>query len=306
MKIHFNKLKPVLFAIALAFVMLLGPIVTVRADAAILLRGFDVPALVPFDNDVIYWPIGVTFDGQNLWYSQPSNHTADIFLTTTTGHLLRTLSVVNQAGALAWDGNYLWVAIAANGPNSSTCVSGVNGCALLYQVDVHRNQVVKTLDISQIFATDQECNFIDGLSYDSSTNTLWVSPDIGCAFAFADNPCSIGFVYQITTSGQLLKRIQEPFAVAGVANSGNRLYMVSCSLPGAHGQRPVFTTRLDGSVVANFTTVSVSGQHESAESLVFDSQTFQNACALWVMQDYGFPFDASLAAYKIRCPQNTQ
>ena len=304
MKIHFNTLRLVLFGIALVLVILLGPIVAVRADAAYSYGVSAYPALVPFDNDVIYWPIGVAFDGHNLWYSQPSNHTADIFLTTTTGHLLRTLSVVNQAGALAWDGNFLWVAIAANNPNGVTCTPGVSGCALLYQVDVVRNKVVKTLDISQIFAADQECNFIDGLSFDSSTGTLWGSPDIGCAFAFTGNACGVGFVYQITTAGKLLKRIQEPFGVAEVANAGNRLYMVSCSLPGHHGQRPVFTTRLDGSVVANFMTVSVSGNRESAEALAFDSETFNNACALWVVQDYGIPFDASLAAYKVPCPSN--
>jgi hypothetical protein len=55
MKIHFNTLRLVLFGIALVLVILLGPIVAVRADAAVLLRGFDVPALVPFDSDVIYW-----------------------------------------------------------------------------------------------------------------------------------------------------------------------------------------------------------------------------------------------------------
>jgi hypothetical protein len=110
-------------------------------------------------------------------------------------------------------------------------------------------------------------------------------------------------VYQISTTGKLLKRIHEPFGVAGVAKAGNRLYMVSCQFPGAR-QRPVFTTRLDGSVVANFTTVSVSGNRESAEALAFDSETFNNACALRVVQDYGIPFDASLAAYKVPCPSN--
>jgi hypothetical protein len=43
MKIHFHTLGLVLFGIALVLVILLGPIVAVRADAAVLLRSFGVP-----------------------------------------------------------------------------------------------------------------------------------------------------------------------------------------------------------------------------------------------------------------------
>ena len=289
---------------AVLFAVISLPSVTmVRADAT-LLRGFDVPATTPFNNDTIYWPIGVAFDGTNLWYSQPSNITASIFLTTTTGHLLRTLNVINQAGALAWDGTYLWVAEASNNVNSATCSVGVSGCAFLSQIDVHKNTVVKTVDISAVLAPDNECNFIDGLAWDSSTSSLWVSPDIGCLAPFVPNFCQVGFVYNVDTSGRLIKKIQEPFAIAGFTRVGSHLYMVTCGSRATHGQRPIIKTRLDGTPVSNFTTVSVSGNRESAESLSFDSNTFSNACALWVMQDYGIPFDASLAAYKIPCPQN--
>jgi hypothetical protein len=103
----FRKTRLLIIVAALVTVISAPSVSVVRADAT-LLRGFDVPATAPFDNDVIYWPIGVTFDGTNFWYSQPTNNTANsIFLTTTTGHLLRTLNVINQAGALAWDGTYL-------------------------------------------------------------------------------------------------------------------------------------------------------------------------------------------------------
>jgi hypothetical protein len=299
----FRKTRLLLITAALVAVISAPAVSVVRADAT-LLRGFDVPATAPFDNDVIYWPIGVTFDGTNLWYSEPTNNTANsIFLSTTTGHLLRTLNVINQAGALAWDGTYLWVAEASNNPNSQTCTVGVSGCAFLYKVDVNKNKVIKTVDISAVFAPDQECNFIDGLNWDPSTNSLWVSPDIGCAAVFAP-PCSIGFVYNIDTNGNLIKRIQEPFGVAGVARVGSHLYMVTCKTKTTQTGRPIIKTTLDGTPVSNFTTFSVSGNRESAESLSFDSNTFNNACALWVMQDYGIPFDASLAAYKITCPQN--
>ena len=302
--IAFHKTR--LLTMAILVVVISLPSVSMVRASGNLLRGFDVPATTPFNDDTIYWPVGVAFDGTNLWYSQPSNITADIFLTTTTGHLLRTLNVINQAGALAWDGTYLWVGIFANNVNSATCVPGVTGCALLYQVDVHKNKVVKTVDISPIFAADQECNFISGLAYDGFTGSLWVAPNVGCGFVFTDNPCGIGFVYNVDTSGHLLKRIQEPFGVFGVSRVGSHLYMVTCKTLPTQTGRPIIKTNLNGTPVSNFTTVSVSGNRESAESIAFDSNTFGNACALWVNQNYGIPFDASLAAYKIPCPQNDQ
>src|SRR5437870_2396010 len=82
------------------------------------------------------------------------------------GALLNNLHELNQAGALAWDGSHLWVAIGASSQNGATCATGVSVCALLYQLDVSTGNVIKTLDISSIFAADQECNFIDGLDYD--------------------------------------------------------------------------------------------------------------------------------------------
>jgi len=276
-------------------------VASVRADGN-LLRGFDVPATTPFGQNAlpsIYWPIGIAFDGRSIWYSQPCQCTSDIFQTSTTGVLQNTLRELNQAGALAWDGSHLWVGIA--GKNSPTCTTGVTGCAVLSEVDVSTGFVLKTVDISSIFAADQECGFIDGLDYDASTGTIWVSPDIGCAIAFTNDPCSVGFVYNVDSSGNLIKRLQLPFGVAGVNKVGNNLYMVSCQPRGATG-RPIIETTLDGAVISTFYTVSASGQRESAEDLAFDPVTFAPACALWTVQDYGFPFDASLAAYQIACP----
>ena len=77
--------------------------------------------------------------------------------------------------------------------------------------------------------------------------------------------------------------------------------MVSCQPAGATG-RPIIKTTLDGTVISTFYTVGVSVRHESAEDLAFDPVTFAPACALWTVQDYGIPFDASLAAYQIACP----
>jgi hypothetical protein len=296
-----SKIRFVLLSAVIITVISVSPVLTVRADGN-LLRGFDVPKTTPFGHNAapsIYWPIGIAFDGKNLWYSQPCDCTADIFQTTPNGILLNTLTELKQAGALAWDGSHLWVGIAAS--KGVTCAAGVPGCALLYEVDVSTGFVLKTIDISSIFAADQECNFIDGLDYDSSTGTFWVSPDIGCANVFTTNPCGIGFVYNVDSSGNLIKRLQLSFGVAGANKVGSNLYLVSCPSPGVPG-RPIIKTTLDGTVISTFTTVSVSGHHENAEDLAFDPVTFAPACALWAVQDYGVPFDASIAAYQIPCP----
>ena len=87
-----------------------------------------------------------------------------------------------------------------------------------------------------------------------------------------------------------------------MARVGNSLYMVTCASKATGGHRPVLQTTLDGAVVSSFNTVSVSGNREAAEGIAFDSTTFAPNCALWVVQDYNIPFDASLAAYQIACP----
>src|SRR5713101_2730016 len=126
-----NKIRLVMLSAIMITVISVLPVVTVRADGN-LLKGFDVPVTTPFGSHVlpsIYWPIGITFDGTNLWYSQPCQCTSDIFQTTTNGALLKTLTEVKEAGALAWDGTHLWVGSALERP--LTCPSGSTGCAYL-------------------------------------------------------------------------------------------------------------------------------------------------------------------------------
>jgi hypothetical protein len=296
-----QKIEAVLvFALLLIGISVL-PTVAAGSTEGTLLRGFDVPQHFNHccnPTGAVYWPIGVAFNGQNLWYSQPGvASTKDIFLTTTSGGLLSTLSSINSAGALAWDGSNLWVGIFS----ATACTSSVSGCGLVFQVNPATGAVLKTLDLTSIFAADNMglCNFIDGLDFDPATGTLWVSPDIGCAFEFTNNVCSIGFAYNVDTSGKLLHRIQFPFGVSGVAKVGNFLYTATCGF--APGMRTIVKTSPDGEVVSSFPTVSVSGNHESAEDLSFDPVTFAPNCALWAVQTYGRDFDASLAAYQIAC-----
>jgi len=281
-------------------VVLASPVVTVRADGN-LLRGFDVPATTPFSHNVnpsLYWPIGVAFDGHNLWYSEPCSCTSDIFLTSTTGTLLNTLHEVNQAGGLAWDGSHLWVGSFLN--NAFTCTTGSTQCAFLTEVDVSTGNPIKVVDLSNIFAADQECGIISGLEYDAATGSLWVTPNPGCLNGIVPNVCAVGFLYNVDTSGNLIRRVPLNQAAFGVAKVGSNLYVSSCESKGT--TRPIYKLALDGTPLSFFYTVSVSGNRERAEDISFDPVTFAPNCALWVDQFYGFPFDASLAGYQIPCP----
>jgi hypothetical protein len=277
-------------------------VASVRADGN-LLRGFDIPATVPEGHNInpaIYWPTGIAFDGKNLCYSQPCDCTSDIFLTSTTSTLLNTLSEVNQAGGLAWDGSHLWVGSDLRNP--FTCTTGSTQCAFLTEINVSTGFPIKVVDLSNIFAPDRECGIISGLDFDTATGTLWVAPNVGCLNPIVPNSCAVGFLYNVDTSGNLIRRVPLNLGTFGVAKVGNNLYISSCKTSG-FAQRPIYKLALDGTPISAFSTVSVSGHSENAEDVSFDSVTFAPNCALWVVQLYGFPsFDVSLPAYQIACP----
>lgn len=299
-----RKIGPALASALLILVISLSPSVSAATTEGTLLRGFDAPFTFKHfggPTGAFYWPIGIALAGTNLWYSQPDASASDIFQTSTSGVLLKTLTSINAAGGLAWDGANLWVGIF----NGTACASTTRGCSLIFQVNPSSGAVLKTVDVTPIFAADGllGCNIIDGLDFDSATGTLWVSPDIGCSFVVSSGPCLVGFVYNVDTSGNLLKRLQLPCGVAGVAKVGKFLYTVQ-EQPNGHGPRRIVKTTLDGRFVSSFNTTSVSGNRESAEDLAFDPVTFAPSCALWAVQDYGSSpnLEASLAAYQIACP----
>jgi hypothetical protein len=281
--------------ILLSSVLLLGLSVFSIAPVAgfgQLLRGFDVPAFAKHPG---YFPVGVAFDGKNLWYSQPSISAKDIpgiFLITTTGTLLQTLSLLfpeAAGGAIAWDGSNLWVA------SFQATLAG----ATVFQVSVGSTPtILKSLNLDPIFAPDNECAIIDGLDFDPSTGTLWVSPDVGCNSASING--KFGVAYNIDTSGNLIQRVAFPFSVSGVAVVGRNLYVVD-----RFGGN-IDHVDLKGNVLSSFPMSKFENPTQWAEDLAFDASTFAPACALWAMQPYEqahFTLDsAALAAYHIDCP----
>ncbi len=278
-------------------------IAPVAAQGA-LLASFDVTT---FTKKPVYFPIGVTFDGKDLWYSQPSTSSPGLFLATTSGILLRTLSLVfpTANGALAWDGTNLWVASFGGS-------GGATGEPFVFQVSTAGGgTVLKSLNLTSIFAADTQCGIIDGLAFDPSTGSLWVSPDVGCNFVFPGNICSLGFAYNIDTNGNLIRKIQFPFAVSGVAVANKNLYVAERCTPtsGTEGFSLIDQVGRNGQVMTSFPIVQVDPK-SWAESIAFDPATFTATCAIWVMQPYivskigstaSFLDHADAAAYGIPC-----
>ena len=251
-----------------------------------------------------YWPIGVAFDGKNLWYSDPSDNTSGIFHVTTAGKLLGNLSLVFPTGngALAWDGANLWVGSFGGG---STTVSEE---PFVFQVSTaNGGTVLKSLNLTSIFAADGECGVIDGLAFDPGTGTLWASPDVGC---LASSACIAGFAYNIDTNGNLIRKIQFGFGVSGVAVANGNLYVVDRCDPthGTRGFSLIDKVDMNGNVLSSF-PITQLGLNSWAESIAFDPTTF-SSCVIWAMQPYntkakftnfGSFHHADAAAYSIPC-----
>jgi hypothetical protein len=244
-----------------------------------------------------YFPVGSAFDGQNLWYSDPSDSQPDIFQTTTTGTLLRILpKVVGAAGALAWDGTNLWVA-------SFDTRSRFNG--RIWQISVGQNPtVLKTIELNDILSADDECALIDGLGFDPSSNTLWFSPDAGCSPH--GTVCQVGHVYQVDLSGKLVSRLEFAFAISGDEIVGNNLYIVQRCTSTNTVPHIIYKTTLSGQIISGFPLATlVSGHVTTAEDIGFDPVTFasQGHCALWANERTGIVNPTlALTAYEIDCP----
>jgi len=265
-------------------VLAVGQAGLAHAQTGTLLRNVHLPA---FANHPIYFPVGVAFDGTNLWYSNPSTGPMDIFQISTTGTLLSTLNKQAYAGALAWDGANLWVA-----PFDASAKK-----VELYLVSVGPHpQIVKEVDITSIILGNGSCAAISGLYYNLKKDTLWVTPNACVGPGITNRNTS----YLIDTSGNLLRTISFSIPVAALTKVGDNFYVTNKGGYTTTGLQAIVQTNEDGNVITSF-----GGADERNEQTSYDPSTFAPDCALWTMHFFfnrtTNELDGNLNAYEIPC-----
>jgi pimeloyl-ACP methyl ester carboxylesterase len=138
----------------------------------------DVPAAVAAGNGTLLGQVtfgqpcpsgigvGVTFDGQNLWYSCYASSTDLYKASATTGQVLASYNVAGGLGALAWDQGRgkIWA--------GTGCGSGQTG-AEIYLIDPATGTGSVQVHVPNFSGICLD----DGLAYDRSNDSLYHSPD---------------------------------------------------------------------------------------------------------------------------------
>lgn len=185
--------------------------------------------------------------------------TGNIYVTDTSGNPVTTLSTNVQFGALAWD------------PADGLLWGGAyDGTGDVYTIDPTTGAT--TLQFTFNFPADDSCDgtysgYIDGLAYDSSDSTLWLSDD------------GSTILFHVDTSGNVLGSWTVPNSKC---NSGitvaNGVVWLAYMGPGfdtpPYGFMAVSAT--DPTTV--LADIPDSGE---AEGIAFDATTFAPTCALW-------------------------
>lgn len=219
-----------------------------------ILREFPVPAQAVGNGRAI------AFDGTYL-YTTHTNST-NIFKMTTTGVYVATIPSAHIYGALYYDAleNVFWAGGYENGYS-------------LYKVSM-TGTVLQTINYQSVvpaalLARDPFPGYVDGITVDPVTNTIWFSTDLGVS------------VYNLTKAGAYIGYIPAPLPNSGVTTDGVDLYLAFADY------EPVVLKRLStaGAVLATV-NVHVTGSYE-IEDIEYDSVTFAPKCALWAINATG-------------------
>lgn len=201
--------------------------------------------------------VGIAYDGTNLWYScagsNPDLYRAD----PTTGVVSATYNVDSGLGALAYDAtrNAIWA-----GPGMGSTTDAIQ----LIQLDASRN-----VTSSSVAFTGPGDFLDDGLAYDATNDTLYVSPDGSTT------------IEHYTTSGTFLE--SSPWAGndcynSGLALGGTLLY------EGSDGCNHIWVADKSNPAVSTFDFASPNGVRD--EDLECDPNTFQPTEVMWSMEAY--------------------
>ncbi len=237
---------------------------------------------------------GLAFDGDHLYYTAndptgPPAATTDIYKVTASGTLVETISTspATELQSLAWDGEKLWA-------TDESAASAKN----FYTVDRASGTTTFefSIDLTGALAACETGETLDGLTYDLSTGTLWVSAG------------GSRTVYNVTTTGSFIRSfdISTDDCVTGLSTNGETIwaFLVDKSDPApincGWATRRFQELELDGTPIGSPVTVC-----RYYADMDFDPVTFAPLCAAWVTSIYEasppFEYTSRIAAFEIPC-----
>jgi len=198
----------------------------------------------------------IAFDGTNLYLTVEGK--AEIYKVTTTGTFLQTIPTTINYGALQYDSkeNVLWA-------------GNYTGNFEIYKIDLNGNVLFSFNYQSYVDPADPFPDYVDGVTVDQATDTLYFSTDAGFT------------VYNVTKTGQFISKFSTPpsgsaqnGANSGLASDSDDLWLAFVLLFGS--DKEIVQTDLSGNVLARFPTTNYN-----AEDIEYDPITFAPKCVLW-------------------------
>ncbi|WP_312694930.1 hypothetical protein [Caproiciproducens sp.] len=215
-----------------------------------ILREFNVPAQASGNGR------GIAFDGTALYTTITAS--TDIFKMDLNGNYLATIPSAHVYGALYYDAleNVFWG-------------GGYEGLYTLYKVALN-GTVLQTINYQSIIpaallSQDPFPAYVDGITVDPATNTIWFSTDLGSN------------VYNISKAGVYIGFIPAPLPNSGVTTDGTNLWLAFADNP-----TPILKKLSTTGTELETVDINVTGQYQ-IEDIEYDSVTFAPKCAVWAI-----------------------
>jgi hypothetical protein len=210
---------------------------------------------------------------RHLFYTNEND--TNIYITNVYSKPLQTLSPGTNFGALSWDPTHgqLWGG-AYDGSGNVYTVDPTTGAA--------------TLAFNFQFPPTDNCfgqapGYIDGLAYDASDGTLWLSDDGGKV------------LYHVNTSGQILNQFKIPYNACntGIAAVGNHLWLALITNEGSGVSYFLWVSKKATNVTSHVDGEVFYSGSGGPEGIAY--QKTSGGCQLWV-NPYG---DDPIAAINV-------
>lgn len=219
-----------------------------------ILREFPVPTQAVGNGRAI------AYDGTYLYTTHTGS--TNIFKMTVTGTYVATIPSAHIYGALYYDAleNVFWAGGYENGYN----LYKVSMAGTVLQT-IHYQTVVP----AALLALDPYPGYVDGITVDPVTNTIWFSTDLGVN------------VFNLTKAGAYIGHIPAPLPNSGVTTDGIDLYL-------AFADYSPTTLKRVSTVGTVLETVTVNGAgFYQIEDIEYDRVTFSPRCVIWAINATG-------------------